>query len=690
MKALLIIVVVVAIVRVCGGGQAAAQAVTCPAQRHVVDIQTSSQRAELIAALATDNTTVRLGPEVDMTFDDLPDSMMPIKFGRCITLTSVASFGNVVHAPPGTRGFIGLEPAGPARTPHSRGPVLRYGHARNPVTNFLDIVCSGGRISDGIRISGFRLFGPSFGQQYTNEQGIHISDCHDVDISNMEIAGWGGAGVQVQSPAWGPESVEPAQILVLIHDNFMHDNKHPSDGDHAEGYGVNTSTGGWSDIFQNAFDNNRHSVAADGTAGGYTAERNLVLKGGGYHNGTFLGISYEKYIHVMDVHGTDNCDTFSSSAFNCGTAGRLFLMRGNTFQYTKTNDIHIRGKPEGYATIAGNVFARSDQDAAIALQTNDNVFVEDNQYNVDGYGQYGVCDFDGDGVDDLFLATGVTWWFSSFGEFQWSYLNSQPDTLNNVRLGYFDGDLKCDVLAEHPAGSGKWFISSGGTSDWKPLGSFGHPLSEVQFGRFDPNVSDDRPGATRQTTHAFWRRSDGAWFVTPLTSPTWKLIGSSSFPLNQLRFGDFTGHGRTDVLAVENGHWAVSENGTKPWRVLNPTLHDPVANLYIANMDADDNIDDILRLDRVVSDTRDNREHVALTWWRSKNGTQPWKIWKTYSFDYPLDDEHWSVKYGFAGRFGAAPGGGTVVIDDGRVGNFFSAAETAVGASPNWNSVFPY
>jgi hypothetical protein len=38
----------------------------------------------------------------------------------------------------------------------------------------------------------------------------------------------------------------------------------------------------------------------------------------------------------------------------------------------------------------------------------------------------------------------------------------------------------------------------------------------------------------------------------------------------------------------------------------------------------------------------------------------------------------------------AAPGGSTLVIDQNRIGHFFSAAETRVGTPPDWMSLFPY
>ena len=578
-----------------------------------------------------------------------------------------------------------------ARTPHSLGPALHYGHTQG---HFLDISCIPQKFDgEGARISGFRLFGPDFGQQKDGQLGITIDGCVDVEVWNMEIAGWGNTAIEVGNSNLRNVSdpAEPNPVRVLIHDNFLHNNQHPSEGGHAAGYGASTAVAAWARIYQNVFDNNRHAISAGSDSGGYRAEHNLVLKGGGYH-----GKFGEKYMHSFDVHGSANCpDTrFTRTLWNCGDAGYHFLISENAFQYKKEIDVRLRGKPREPTVISGNVFARSDEDAAIKLYTHDNVSVVNNVYNIDTYGDYGVCDFDGDGVDDLFLATGVSWWFSSFGEFHWSHLNNQRIRLQDLRLGYFDADQRCDVLRE--GSPGQWSISSGGTTDWILLGNFQHPLSEVQFGRFDANMRDHRPNVTRQTTHAFWRRADGQWFVTPLSHPDWKPVQSSSIPMNQLRFGDFTGDGVTDVLAVEGGHWSISESATGQWQPLNPNLHDPVGQLYIANMDADDNIDDLLRLDAKMESVPGSTVQVYLTWWRSKNGREPWKVWKSYNFSYPqvspgnVDAEYVPVFFGFAGRFGAAPGGGTMVTDSTRIGHFHSEAEASVGASPDWTSLFPY
>ena len=46
--------------------------------------------------------------------------------------------------------------------------------------------------------------------------------------------------------------------------------------------------------------------------------------------------------------------------------------------------------------------------------------------------------------------------------------------------------------------------------------------------------------------------------------------------------------------------------------------------------------------------------------------------------------------FGYVGRFGAAPGGGVLLIDRYRKGYFYSKAEIAAGVSPEWPSLFSY
>lgn len=367
----------------------------------------------------------------------------------------------------------------------------------------------------------------------------------------------------------------------------------------------------------------------------------------------------------------------------------------NSFQYTRDNAIKIRGRPETEVSIGDNVFAHegleNDRgDDAIAIHDRDDLgpnkpirLLPGNVINFDSYGRYGVCDIDGDGFDDLFLPTGKTWWFSSFGEFPWSYLTERTERIDQVRLGYFDNDLRCDVLTES---GGEWVIASGGTGVWTSLGSFGAPLAEVAFGQFDPNFRDHRPGVTRRTTHAFWRMPDGEWRVTPLSAPDWQRVQRSSLPMSDLRFGDFTGDGVTDVLGVNGGRWAISESARGSWRRLNPNLGDDVTFLFIADL-GHNNIDDILKLKTTVTSRGGGLFRIHYTWSVSDDGRSRWRDLKTYVWDTrkPILSGR-----AFAGRFGAAPGGGVVLTGPDRIGNFHSPAEKPAGASPDWQSLFSY
>lgn len=698
----------------------------CPAEPapKVIDIEHADpdvdqehhdeMRGRLITNIGIANRIIRLGPKVILDFSGLTNRGQPLlSFGPCVTLTSVSSFEPGLDPKP-TAGAQYLPPAmTPARTPQSLGPLLRFGPPRGVLT-FMEIRCfenpdsPDAPTSDGVRISGFRIHGPSFGQQSTLEIGIKIVRCVNIQISNMEIAGWGGGGIVVldatgqdQGPASNPSNGPGARIShpaqVKIFKNFIHHNQFPQQcvewrtetlpsppyvrqtcvSETARGYGVSVSHGAWAEISENVFDFNRHAIEAAGDSGGYDAIRNLTLKGGGVH-----GKFYNYYTHIFDVHGT-GC-WWSSNL--CGDAGTRFLYHHNAFQYRNGPAIKIRGRPLSFASIRENIFPHEGLendwgDDAIHLQTDENITIgPGNVIEFDTYGRYKVCDFDGDGIDDLFLPTGETWWYSSYGEFHWSYLNAAKERLDQVRLGYFDDDLRCDVLTES---NGEWLISSGGTGPWTSIGSFGKPLSEVAFGQFDPNRRDHRPGVTRRTTHAFWRGPDDPqWYVTPLSNPDWQPVQSSSKPMSELRFGDFTGDGVTDVLAVDGGRWAISESARGPWRNLNTSLSDDVSSLLIADLN-NNNIDDIIKLETKVSGSS-----IVFTWWVSDDGVSPWRKLKTYSAS--LDAVRKTPMFAFAGRFGAAPGGGVLLTDVNRKGRFYSEAEVEAGASPDWTSLFEY
>lgn len=726
-------------------------------------------RRTLVHAAGQPNTLIRLSKDIELNFERFPcPDGVCIVVDRCVTIESATapsapgaslapspSAGGKPAKPKtgaaarraGETGFGGgaEKPAAErapklvsARSPRSLGPLLRFGPSRDDAQTFIIIRTyfrdDGEPHSprDHVKIRGFRLFGPSFGQQSTGEAGIRIISSADIEISNMEIAGWGGAAISIEddptrllipegcerkrrprsrlshlrptvwtcpegksvTPA-GPRITAPEQIR--IQGNYIHHNQQPSEDGHAGGYGVDVGLAGWALISENLFDFNRHAIAASGDSGGYTAARNLILKGGGYHDS--YPIYGNVYTHQFDVHGDDNCGltgVFSDSVWNCGNAGHSFVFEQNAFQFARDNAIKIRGKPRVKAYIAGNVFPHEGLeddwgDDAVYLSTTDNVELgPGNLIETDTFGDYGVCDFDGDGIDDLFLATGATWWYSSYGEFPWSYVAARTERLKEVELGYFDGDLRCDVLADR---SGVWSIASGGYEGWRPLANADAPLAEIRFGRFDPADADPRPEATRRTTHAFLRTDEGQWRIARLPqiadAPValgWTDVASSGFALDELELGDFTGDGVTDVLGRVTGRWQISKSALEPWTDdFNPHIGDAVSNLKIANMDADDNVDDVLKLN-FSADASGSFPFVNLKveWLRSKNAREPWEIWHTRETLVPIGIR---MVDGFAGRFGAEKGGAVLTIGIDRIGRFYGIEN---GEPAEWSSVFAY
>lgn len=325
---------------------------------------------------------------------------------------------------------------------------------------------------DNVLVSGFRLQGPSpdIMQGDIKEKGIVISPfaspapIRNIEISNMEIFHWSGLGIQVI------DNIEQAQrgrlfntneAAVRIKGNFFHHNRHGA----GEGYGVDVSAGAYALIEQNVFDENRHGIAGgskhkDGNDySGYTARDNLIFPGGGKHCSEHWGFGFLGWrgncwqTHQVDMHGDQN-EWYSDNNWLCGTAGETIIIQRNTILYTSGHAIKIRGNPADKAVVDNNVFKDSSRGHAIA-QTGycgfgDNITKPidvrpNNVFGVDPTKELGACDFNGDGVEDQFMATGVTWWAKSGATDQWYYLNTMPEKLPQLQFGKFDNDNECDV-----------------------------------------------------------------------------------------------------------------------------------------------------------------------------------------------------------------------------------------------------
>lgn len=380
-----------------------------------VTISSNTVKPLLLQALREGNHTIIVQDNVDMDLTDWngPLQNIPIASGTIL------------------RG---------GRTSRDPGPRL-YTTSRPGVFFFVS--------GDNIRITGLRIQGPDMGVvdgDENNARGIVIRTPSTVEIDNNELSGWCWAAVQVRNGDVPDGFTHPE--AVRVHDNWIHHNQHSG----GNGYGVAVADGAWAKIERNVFDWNRHAVTGeDGSDGsGYEANENLVLQHGGLHRWIpFPG--FWVHTHQFDMHGQSQCgaaDIEPGNQANCGTAGHSAFVRRNTFLYIEDEDIKLRGTPQLHPFgffVEANVFAYSNPDDAIT-QNESGMFVgPDNQFGVNGMSQLGSCDFDGDGVNDSFLATGATWWFSSGGTMPWTFLRASTARLSDVTLGNFVGDSRCDV-----------------------------------------------------------------------------------------------------------------------------------------------------------------------------------------------------------------------------------------------------
>ena len=173
------------------------------------------------------------------------------------------------------------------------------------------------------------------------------------------------------------------------------------------------------------------------------------------------------------------------------------------------------------------------------------------------------------------------------------------------------------------------------------------------------------------------RRRFKPWQPLPLTPCTshGSACGASSTP--GARFA-------ARSCISPGGRWAISESARAPWRNLNRRHGDAVKSLHIADLN-NNNIDDLIRLE-AIGGSGAGYGAARLTWSVSDDGRGRWRRLRTYYFQEAFAGRLPRI-FGLAGRFGAAPGGGVLVGDFKRTGHFFSEAEIAAGAPPDWTTI---
>jgi hypothetical protein len=424
-----------------------------------------------------------------------------------------------------------------------------------------------GRLGSNVRITGLRIEGGESGladAELPGSSGISIQSWTNVEIDNNEIYGWRGSAVEVLDDDQQIALASNA-MTVRIHDNYIHHNQH----EQKDGYGVAVSNGAYALIERNVFDYNRHAIAGDGSDGsGYLAYKNLVLEHGGR---SYCVLGWCSHTHMFDMHGQSDCWLGDR---NCGRAGEYMDIRDNSFLYDAGHAFKLRGTPSIRADVRENAFkheslwggvgAPGETIVAALSQTESGLVPANNQLGVDESGNHGSCDFDGDGVNDTFFATGATWWYSSGGTAIWRYLNTSTRRLAELTLGDFDSDGKCDVRAGG-------MISSGGTGPWRPrVGGILWRNTDGQLALWSMNggtvAGEAYPGVVDSSWQVrgtgdfngdrsddiLWQNTSGQvaiWYMSRLThvntvypaspvSADWQIQG----------VGDFDGDGLSDIL----------------------------------------------------------------------------------------------------------------------------------------------
>jgi hypothetical protein len=539
------------------------------------------------------------------------------------------------NATPGTvieiRSSFGFYPPEAVRVPQGvtiRGD--RRGTLLGPELAMTELTSAIGFIIDGpdTRITGLRLRGSNTERQ-TDESlktktnyGIIAPDRYARTlIDHNDISDWFSVGVRVLGDDGTSDNTcnqfgVPPDPLTRSNDvrvvrNFIHHNVVQE-----RGYGVNANSGGFPLIEGNTFVMNRHAIAATNStaATGYRAWSNLVLRNVPLQHG-FGGVPFQT--HDFDVHGTGEDGRE-------GIAGGYFDVSGNTFlgtadipfvpQLLPHPNFEVRGSPCNWIDYYRNVSLQSREDAVDfdpgilgvgtvlwkGLKGPTNKWESPNPT-----AHFGVGDFDGDGLDDLFLATGSAFFYAPGGTAEWRLLAAgRTDDISTLLFGDFDADGRTDVVGRNGR---KLMVSWGGASDWEVLNSAPAAITELAVGNFDGLGSDD----------IFY--ADGAsWWVSYGGTGAWTPVQTSGYRVEDLRFGDFDHDGRTDVLGVVSGSWSISSGATGSWSALRPRLTDDVNGLFVGDFDGDGH-------DDVGQGTVQIVNFVPLVRWRfSHDGVADW------------------------------------------------------------------
>jgi hypothetical protein len=451
---------------------------------------------------------------------------------------------------------------------------------------------------DNVRITGLRLRGPvddpRCRSSNVSAQAILIEPERRADgnfvegahvpivlVDHLDIGYFTASGVDTRgteshascpSPRDHRSREFPRSTPVRVIGNFIH---HTTERAPWDQYGSVAGSGAFILNQGNVFYlQHAHHIAADSS--GTT----------GYHAYDNFFLSNQRKTHDVDMHGSGQAE---ESHWQGGVSGDYFDVGWNTFLHTGANNINQRGTPCRFTAIHDNIFLQS-KGAAIVTATTDLTkhVVWGNSFNAPNpTADLAVGDFDGDGIDDVFVGTGAAWYFSSGGQAEWRFLNRMSEHASALRFGDFDGDRRTDVMALHGAHVD---ISWGGLSPWQTVNVVAWPITNIAVGDFDGDKRADLFLAT-----------GSQWFFAP-GGRNWTPFGFSQVQTKDLRFGDFTHEGRTELLRISRDRqWQLVRHIGGSWESLGSAGNTDLASLVVGDFDGD-GFDDV------------GRDHTSILW----------------------------------------------------------------------------
>jgi FG-GAP-like repeat len=554
---------------------------------------------EQALAAAGPGTVIQIAPGMSITFVDLP---MPLSIPAGVTVRG------------GRRGV-------------TMGPLvwLTTGHDSTSAADDPGLFIMQ---ADNSRITGLRIQGPGRDPKGTKPvvKGIDGVAGFSEIVDHNDLSDWTRTAVDLKGPGENPYC--QATLLagpqpINVFRNYIHDNL--QNGGASEGYGVAAGAGAYPLAFGNTFQKNVHSITSDGYVNsGYVATSNLFQSGNAsadadlhgetgtsgdiHHDGGISGmgaqVNYNSFLRNK-TGGSNSQENFSTRGVPC--TGALSTFYGNVTVEGLSDSVTVY--PPG-STSDNNVSWVSARPRVPYVRVSSQFSIPDpTKFLL-------VGDFDGDGKDDVFMATGAAWYYSPGGNAEWRFLSAKTELADTLLIGDFDADGRADVFTQI---GDTWMISWGGRSPWQVLSTNHNAhVGPPNRGILDFVIGDfvgDKRADVFYADGANWWVSDGG--VAPFT-----LYASSSFLRDDLGFGDFDGDGKMDVVGVVDNQWMFTPSGgSHQWTPLRSKLTNTIKGLIVADFDGDGKAD----IAGLVSVPNSNGQGSQDVWEMSKDGTDDWK-----------------------------------------------------------------